>query len=224
MSMNYNPHNYSHFLLLQDYFPAVGKLTQMNIVHLFVQYIVFYPLYMYSAFGKYSDPMTFSSFCFMLQRYSKMDYIKTCSSSIYTQYSIMTKRKHVVGFANVLPYLHKYSDLCNETRNWAQVHPVSIDHSWDVSTTWFESTCGKFNWLDMIWKDTPVYIRSHSWQCMSEPKPSNEVKDIVCRAPRQDCVKTQIWGRVPKHLCSIEVHSGLHHSQLEEVWNHQDSS
>uniref|UniRef100_A0A8C8ML55 Guanylate cyclase n=1 Tax=Oncorhynchus tshawytscha TaxID=74940 RepID=A0A8C8ML55_ONCTS len=31
----------------------------------------------------------------------------------------------------------------------------------------------------------------------------------------QDCVKAQIWGRVPKHFCSIEVlqeHSGLHHS------------
>ena len=42
--------------------------------------------------------------------------------------------------------------LCYETRNWAQVHPVSIDHPWDVSTTWLESTCGTFHWLDMIWK------------------------------------------------------------------------
>ena len=52
--------------------------------------------------------------------------------------------------------------LCYETRNWAQVHPVSIDHLWDVSTTWLESTCGKLNWLDMIWKGTHLYIRSHS--------------------------------------------------------------
>ena len=39
----------------------------------------------------------------------------------------------------------------------------------DVSTTWLEFTCGKFNWLD---RHTPFYIRSHSWQCMSEQKPS----------------------------------------------------
>ena len=31
------------------------------------------------------------------------------------------------------------------------MHPVSIDHPWDASTTWLESTCGKCNWLDMIW-------------------------------------------------------------------------
>ncbi len=40
--------------------------------------------------------------------------------------------------------------LCHDTQNWAQVHPVSTDHPWDVSTTWLESTCGKFSWLDMI--------------------------------------------------------------------------
>ena len=50
---------------------------------------------------------------------------------------------------------------------------------------------------------------------MSEHKPSHEVEGIVLRAPRQDCVEAQIWGRVPKHFCSIEgpqEHSGLHHS------------
>jgi hypothetical protein len=39
---------------------------------------------------------------------------------------------------------------------------------------------------------------------MSEQKPSHEVKGIVRRAPRQDCVEAQIWGRVPKHFCTIE--------------------
>ena len=53
-------------------------------------------------------------------------------------------------------------------------------------------------------RHTPVYIRSHSCQCMSEQNPSREVKGIVRREPRQDCVKTKIWGRVPKHFCSIE--------------------
>ena len=35
-------------------------------------------------------------------------------------------------------------------------------------------------------RHTPVYLRSHSWQCMSEQKPSHEVEGIVHRAPRQD--------------------------------------
>jgi hypothetical protein len=33
---------------------------------------------------------------------------------------------------------------------------------------------------------------------------SHEVEGIVCRALRQDCVEAQIWGRVPRHFCSIE--------------------
>ena len=169
----------------------------------------------YSAFRKYSGPFPFSTFCYVtaLNKYK--------SSSIYTQYPIMTKWKQV--FRNVCKCVkntkQKYliyvsiQTLCYETRNWAQVHPVSIDHPWEVSTTWLESTCGKFNWLDMIWKGT--YIRSHSWQCMSEQKPSHEVEGIVHRDLRQNCVEAQIWGRVPKHFCSIESpeeHSGLHHS------------
>jgi hypothetical protein len=39
---------------------------------------------------------------------------------------------------------------------------------------------------------------------MSEQKPSHEVKGIIHRVPRQDCVKAQIWGRVPKQICGIE--------------------
>ena len=80
--------------------------------------------------------------------------------------------------------------------------------------------------LQMDWH-TSVYIRSHSWQCMSEQKPSHEVEGIVRRAPRKDCVEAQVWGRLPKHFYRIEgpqEHSGLHHSYMEEVWNHQDSS
>ena len=34
---------------------------------------------------------------------------------------------------------------------------------------------------------------------MSEQKPRHEVKVIVGRALRQDCVEAQIWVRVPKN-------------------------
>ena len=59
---------------------------------------------------------------------------------------------------------------------------------------------------------------------MSEQKPIHEVKAIVCRAPRQDRVEAQIWGMIPKNVCIIEdpqEHSDLHHSEMEEVYNHQ---
>jgi hypothetical protein len=102
------------------------------------------------------------------------------------------KQLKIKIFANVFKNKKQkyliYITICYETQNWAQVHPVSIGHPWDVSTTWLESTCGKFNFLDDLERHTPVYIRSHSWQCMSEQKPSHEVEGIVRRAPRRDCV------------------------------------
>ena len=96
--------------------------------------------------------------------------------------------------------------LCYETLNWAQLHPVSIDHPWDVSTTWLETTSGKFNWLDMIWKGIhlPTYITSPTWQCTSDRKPTHELEGIVRRAQRQDCVEAQMLEREPKHFYSIE--------------------
>ena len=41
---------------------------------------------------------------------------------------------------------------------------------------------------------------------MSEQKPSHEVEGIVRRAPRQDCVKAQIWGRVQNISAALNVH------------------
>jgi hypothetical protein len=40
---------------------------------------------------------------------------------------------------------------------------------------------------------------------MSEQKPSHEVKGIVHRAPRQDCVEAQIWGRVHKLSAELNI-------------------
>ena len=90
------------------------------------------------------------------------------------------------------------------SRKWAQVHPVSIGHPWDVSTTWSPPVVNSIDWT--LERHTPVYIRSYSWQCMSDQNPSHEVEGIVRRAQRQDCIEAQIWGRVPKkcmeHWCS----------------------
>ena len=97
--------------------------------------------------------------------------------------------------------------MCKETRNCAQVHPVSIDHPWDVSTTWLESQAGSLIQLighDME-RNTPVYIRSHGRQCMSEQKLSHEVKEIACWALRQDCVEAEIWEGYQKMSTALKV-------------------
>ncbi len=70
----------------------------------------------------------------------------------------------------------------------------------DVTTLRVKLTCGKFNWMGMIWKGTHILNnkRSNNWKCISEQKSSPEVKITACRAQKQVCVKPHIWGRVQK--------------------------
>ncbi len=79
----------------------------------------------------------------------------------------MTKWKQ--NFKNVCKFIKKkklkyhiyisIQTLCNNTWNLDQVPPISLDHCWAVATPWFKSTCGKLNWLGMIWKGTHLYIK-----------------------------------------------------------------
>ena len=87
--------------------------------------------------------------------------------------------------------------LCYDVLNLAQVPRISLDYLCDVSTSWLESTCGKFNWLDMIWWDTHDCLRSHSWQFRSEQNPRHEVEGTARRAQWQDCAEAQT-GRVAR--------------------------
>ena len=54
---------------------------------------------------------------------------------------------------------------------------------------------------------------------MSEQKPSHEVEEIVRKAPTQDCVEAQIWGRVPTHFSSIEGPQEHTHTQKMMISN-----
>ncbi len=92
----------------------------------------------------------------------------------------------------------------------------------DVTTLWVELTCGKFNWIGMIWKGTCLNKRSNSWKCISEQNPSLEVKQTACRGQKQDWVKAQIRGRVQKTIlqhwrvsCSMQ-HVTLNGRYLEQ--------
>ncbi len=157
-------------------------------------------------------------------------------SLIYTPYLIMTKWKQ--NFRNVCKFIKKkklkyhvyisIQTLCNKTWNFTLVPQIYLDHCWEVSIPWVESTYSKLNWLDMIWKGTHLSKKGlTSWQCISEQKTSHEVKGTACRAQRQDCFEAQIWGRLQKDFCCTEgsqEHSGFHNSQMEEVWHNQDSS
>jgi hypothetical protein len=71
---------------------------------------------------------------------------------------------------------------------------------------------------------------------MSEENPSHEVEGIARRAPRHDCVEAQVWGRIPKNVCTIEdpqdpptfldgrclepprLFLNLQHGQTEQSW------
>ena len=97
--------------------------------------------------------------CFhiLLQHEFKMDYIYILSPSL-TKYPIITKWEHVFRNFHKLMKNEKLKcfasiniqPFCDNTPNWTQVHPLSFDHPWNVSTTLSESTCVQFNWLDMI--------------------------------------------------------------------------
>ncbi len=120
----------------------------------------------YSAFRKYSDPLHFFQFCYVAAWYYNC--LIFFFSLIYNPYLIMTKWKQ--NFRNVCKFIKKKKNLkyhiyisiqtlCKNTWNLAQVPPISLDHCWDVSTPCLESTCGKVNWLDMIWKGTHLSIK-----------------------------------------------------------------
>ena len=80
------------------------------------------------------------------------------SWKIYPQYPITTKLKQGLNFfcnCIIMPYLHEYSD----PSLWdSKLSSGASCFLWNVSKTWLESTCGKFNWLDMICKGTPLSI------------------------------------------------------------------
>ena len=93
---------------------------------------------------------------------------------------------------------------------WCILFPLIILEMF-LQLDWSPPVVNSIDWTWFGKAHTPDYIRSHSWQCMSDQKPNHEVEIIVRRAPRHDCVEIQIWGRVPKHFCSIEglqEHSG----------------
>jgi hypothetical protein len=60
----------------------------------------------YSTFGKYSDLLTFSTFCYSLI----LKWIKLYFSSIYTQYHKMDIFLMQMYFKNETQHLHMYSD------------------------------------------------------------------------------------------------------------------
>jgi hypothetical protein len=67
-----------------------------------------------------------------------------------------------------IPYLHKYSDpLLWDSK---LISGASCFH-WSSLRCyfWLESTCGKFNWLDMIWKGTHLCQRLHVYGCVYIP-------------------------------------------------------
>ena len=127
----------------------------------------------------------------------------------------MTKQKQVYTFfvqiykkekQKYLIYISIHI-LCYETRNWAQVHPVSIDHPWDVSTTLLESICGKLNWLDMIWKGTVDSACQSKNQAMRSKELPIEFRDRIVSRHRsgEGYQKMSAALKVPKNTVAFII-------------------
>ena len=124
-------------------------------------------------------------------------------SSSCTQYPIITKEK--------LKY-HidiRMQTLCYDTSNLAPVPPISLDHLWDVTT------CGKFNWLDMLWKGTHLCIwgltADNAYQSENQAMGSKELPVDL----RDRIVSRHRFGEVYQKIILVEgsqEHSGLHNS------------
>lgn len=75
--------------------------------------------------------------------------------------------------------------------------------------------------LDMIWKATHLfYRRPHSWHCILYQSKWN------CLQSSQIMSRQRSRGKQPKSFFTevSQEYSGLHISQMEEVWKKQDSS
>ncbi len=74
-----------------------------------------------------------------------------------------------------------------------------------VTRLWVKVTCGKFNWMGMIWKGTHVLIKGPSADNAYESK--NQAlgsKEQPVELRKQVCIKPHIWGRVQKIFCFFE--------------------
>ncbi len=113
--------------------------------------------------------------------------------------------------------LHKYSYPFVGQFNFS---PGAFILLVDVTTLRVKLTCGKFNWLGMIWKGTHILIKGLTADKITSP----EVKITACRAQKQVLVKRHIWGRVQKKIDFIEGSQKQKLPLMEEVRNNQDSS
>ncbi len=110
--------------------------------------------------------------------------------------------------------MHKYSSICNNTWNLAQVPPIYLVHC-DVSTPWLEPTCGKLNWLDMIWKGTHFFIKGFTAdnayqsenQVMGSKEQPAELRDRIVSRHRsgEDSKKKSAALMVPKNTVASRI-------------------
>ncbi len=85
---------------------------------------------------------------------------------------------------------------------------ISIQTLWGFSTPWLESTCGKLNWLGMIWKGTHLSIKGLTAdnayqsenQAMRSKEPPAELRDRIVSRHRSGEGYTKMYSalKVPK--------------------------
>ena len=89
--------------------------------------------------------------------------------------------------------------------NFTQVPPISLDHLWDVSPPWLETTSGKLNWLDRVWKGTHLFIKGFTADNVYQSKNQTmRLKELPAEL-RYRIVEVQIWERLQKNSAALKI-------------------
>ena len=145
-------------VLLQSRLPLASEVMPESLDQVLIWVV-------YSTFRKYSDENIQNIFSHFVMLQSFIKTIKK-SSLIYTNDNdfdpIMTSKNYFCKFIKKKTFKYdieiSIQTICYDSRNYAQAPPTSLDHLWDASTPWLESACGKFSWLEIIWKGTHLSI------------------------------------------------------------------
>ena len=84
--------------------------------------------------------------------------LKKKTLPVFHLYSVLHNDKAKQNFRIFCKFIKKEKNVisywCNYQDPMLWHWHISLDHLWDLFTSWLETSCGIFNWLDMIWTGT----------------------------------------------------------------------
>lgn len=143
-----------------DLIPLISTYKQMCCSHIQCIWTVFTASHLFHILSCCILIPKWVKFIFQLKILHPLPHIDKVKMFAWSSCNLKKKKKEKQKY-NTYIRIHSF---CHDTQNWDQVHPVSTDHLSGVPTSWSESTCGKFSFWDMIWKDTylSIFVRAQT--------------------------------------------------------------